>query len=88
MSTIKDLLFLLAIFVAYGIAGRMDYDDAVMLEQAQRASRSARVECAPAEATLVTESVARARPLPLDSLADEIAEADRKAVAPCPIIID
>jgi hypothetical protein len=37
MSTLKDLLCLLAILVAYGIVGRMDYDDAVMLEAAQRA---------------------------------------------------
>lgn len=36
MSTVKDVLCLLAIVVAYGIAGRMDYDDAVMLEEAQR----------------------------------------------------
>lgn len=33
MSTFKDLLRLLAIFVAYGITGRMDYEDAVALEQ-------------------------------------------------------
>ncbi len=36
MSTLKDVLCLLAIVVAYGIAGRMDYDDAVMLDEAQR----------------------------------------------------
>lgn len=36
MSTLKDVLCLLAIVVAYGISGRMDYDDAVMLEEAQR----------------------------------------------------
>lgn len=36
MSTMKDVLCLLAIVVAYGIVGRMDYDDAVMLEEAQR----------------------------------------------------
>ena len=33
MSTIKDVLCLLAIFVAYGITGRLDYEDAVRLEQ-------------------------------------------------------
>lgn len=33
MSTFKDLLRLLVIFVAYGITGRMDYEDAVALEQ-------------------------------------------------------
>lgn len=36
MSTFKDVLCLLAIFFAYGITGRMDYDDAVMLEETQR----------------------------------------------------
>jgi len=33
MTTFKDILCLLAIFVTYGIAGRMDYEDAVALEQ-------------------------------------------------------
>ena len=33
MSTFKDVLCLLAIFVFYGIAGRLDYEDAVGLEQ-------------------------------------------------------
>jgi hypothetical protein len=33
MSTFKDVLCLLAIFVLYGIAGRLDYEDAVELEQ-------------------------------------------------------
>lgn len=31
MSTLKDVLCALAIVVAYGIAGRMDDDDAVVL---------------------------------------------------------
>ncbi|WP_428422702.1 hypothetical protein [Methylibium sp.] len=38
MSTLKDTLCLLAILVAYGIAGRMDHDDAVMLEEVRRAA--------------------------------------------------
>lgn len=33
MSTFKDVLCLLAIFVLYGIAGRLDYEDTVGLEQ-------------------------------------------------------
>jgi len=37
MFPFKDALCLLAMLVAYGIAGRMDYDDAVMLEQAHQA---------------------------------------------------
>ena len=36
MSTFKDVLCLLAIFVLYGIAGRLDYEDAVGLEQIHR----------------------------------------------------
>lgn len=41
MITFKEALCLLAIVVAYGITGRMDYDDAVMLEQAELARASA-----------------------------------------------
>ena len=33
MSTFKDILCLLTIFVLYGIAGRLDYDDAVGQEE-------------------------------------------------------
>lgn len=33
MTTFKDVLCLLAIFVVYGIVGRLDYEDAVGLEQ-------------------------------------------------------
>jgi hypothetical protein len=36
MSTIKDFLCLLLVVVCYGVAGRMDYDDALRLEEAQR----------------------------------------------------
>jgi hypothetical protein len=44
MVPFKDALCLLAMLVAYGIAGRMDYDDAVMLEQAQQAPAFACVQ--------------------------------------------
>lgn len=37
MVPFKDALCLLAMLVVYGIAGRMDYDDAVMLEETQPA---------------------------------------------------
>ena len=33
MSTFKDVFCLLVIFLLYGIAGRLDYEDAVGLEQ-------------------------------------------------------
>ena len=36
MSTIKDFLCLLLVAVCYGIAGRTDYDDAMLLDEAQR----------------------------------------------------
>jgi hypothetical protein len=36
MSTIKDFLCLLIVVICYGIAGRIDYDDALLLDEAQR----------------------------------------------------
>lgn len=36
MTTWKDVLCLLAIFVAYGLAGHLDYQDAVAMEAAMR----------------------------------------------------
>ena len=36
MSTIKMALCLLTIIVAYGVVGRMDYEDAVMMENAYK----------------------------------------------------
>ena len=36
MSTIKDFLCLLLVVICYGIAGRMDYDDALLLDEAKR----------------------------------------------------
>lgn len=36
MTTLKDILVLLAILLCYGIAGRMDYEDAVRHEEFMR----------------------------------------------------
>lgn len=36
MTSWKDVLCLLAIFVAYGLAGRLDYPDAVAMEETMR----------------------------------------------------
>ena len=36
MSTIKDFLCLLLVVICYGIAGRMDHDDAILFDEAQR----------------------------------------------------
>jgi hypothetical protein len=38
MSTLKDALCLLAIFVVYGVVGQMDYEDAVAAQEGQQAS--------------------------------------------------
>ena len=43
MSTIKTILSVLAILCAYGVVGRMDYDDAVMMEQTE--TRAAKAHC-------------------------------------------
>ena len=43
MTAFKDVLGLLAIFIAYGIVGRLDYEDAVRLEQITRERQHA--EC-------------------------------------------
>jgi hypothetical protein len=53
MSTLKDVLCLLAIFVAFGIAGRLDYEDAVMLEEVQQAP--AHTGCSPVATSAVSE---------------------------------
>lgn len=38
MSTLKDALCLLAIFVVYGVMGQMDYENAVAAQEVQQAS--------------------------------------------------
>jgi len=55
MSTFKDLLRLLVIFVAYGITGRMDYEDAVALEQVVAERNRLVAEC-PAIAPTATHT--------------------------------
>ena len=41
MSQWKDVLCLLAIFLAYGLAGHLDYQDAIAMEEAMRADAPA-----------------------------------------------
>jgi hypothetical protein len=38
VSTLKDALCLLVIFVVYGVVGQMDYEDAVAAQEVQQAS--------------------------------------------------
>ena len=56
MSTIKDFLCLLLVVICYGIAGRTDYDDALLLDEAQRRpALTADISC-PAAIPAVSES--------------------------------
>ncbi len=49
MATLKDFLITLAVLAAYGIVGRMDYDDAVRHEEFMRTRRLEQgASCAPA----------------------------------------
>ena len=56
MPTIKDLLCLLLVVICYGIAGRMDGDDAMLLDEAQRYPALAVGICCPAAIPLATAS--------------------------------
>jgi hypothetical protein len=47
MTSWKDVLCLLAIFVAYGLAGHLDYQDAVAMEEAMREDTAAALLRAP-----------------------------------------
>ena len=59
MSTIKDFLCLLLVVICYGIAGRMDYDDALLLDEAQRHPALAVDISCPAAIPAVSESNGR-----------------------------
>lgn len=92
MSNFKDVLCLLAIFVAYGITGHMDYEDAVMLEEAQRPLRpSTSTECWPAIPSPVGKPATQVRHLgpepPQDIPSDPASDAPPDANEPCPPII-
>ncbi|MCK6392689.1 hypothetical protein [Zoogloea sp.] len=45
MTTLKDIRALLAILACYGIAGRMDYDDALRHEEYMRSRSVERLAC-------------------------------------------
>ena len=76
MSTLKDVLCLLAISVAYGIAGRMDYDDAAMLEKAQQAA-------ALADCPTVNDPEVRTNDLMFDPRTDSADAATPEGDVPC-----
>ena len=59
MSTIKDFLCLLLVVICYGIAGRMDYDNTMLLDKAQRYPALAVDIGCPAAIPAVSESKGR-----------------------------
>lgn len=93
MSTFKDALCLLAIFIAYGLAGHMDYEDALMLEEAQRQMLpSASTDCWPTNNSLSGNSAARVRHMwgapQTDDLPEPAFGPPPEAIALCPSVID
>ena len=93
MSTLKDALCLLAIFLAYGITGHMDYEDAVMLKETQQHLRhSASTDCWPTIPSPTGNSAAQVRQLGADPQHDDLSEPTSdpapEAIALCPPVID
>lgn len=81
MSTLKNVLCLLAILVAYGIAGRMDYDDAVMLEEVQQATVPA--YCPTTKTLTVNDPEVQANGVAFDPQFDRADAAAPEGDAPC-----
>jgi hypothetical protein len=81
MSPLKDVLCLLAILVAYGIAGRMDYDDAAMLEEAQQTAALA--DCPMAKPLAVNDPEVQTNDLVFDLHTDSVDAAAPEGGVPC-----
>ena len=81
MSTLKGVLCLLAILVAYGVAGRMDYDDAAMLEEAQQAAALA--DCPTAKPLAVHDPEVQTDDLGFDPRTDNADAATPEGDVPC-----
>ncbi len=81
MSTLKDVLCPLAIVVAYGIAGRMDYDDAAMLVGAQQAAAPA--DCPMAKPLAVNDPEVQTNDLAFDPRPDSTDAATPEGDVPC-----
>lgn len=81
MTTLKDVLCLLAILLAYGIAGRMDYDDAATLEEPQQAA--ALVDCPTAKPLTVNDPEVQTNDLVFDPRTDSADAATPEGDVPC-----
>ena len=82
MSTVKSILCLLVVVAAYGIAGHLDYEDAVMLEEIERQSLVVVADdCVQAEARHRSHELRDPdRQLPLDATRSGVPAFPR----PCP----
>ena len=92
MPTFEDALCLLAIFLAYGIAGHMDYEDEVLLDETQQRPRhSASTDCWPTIPSPTGNSAAQVSQLGTgpqhDDLADPTSDPAPEAIAHCPPVI-
>jgi len=92
MSTLKETLCMLAIFIAYGITGHMDYGDAVMLEETQRHLQpSASTDCWPTITLPVSHPAAQVRLLGSDPQHDDLSDPASgpppEAIELCPPVI-
>ena len=77
MSTFKDALCLLSIFIAYGVTGRLDYEDAILLEQIQQERRHA--DCLMRSSSEERDALAKIDGSPFDSSprrSDDVSSAD------------
>ncbi|MDO9073822.1 MAG: hypothetical protein Q7U73_11190 [Rubrivivax sp.] len=84
MSTQKDVLCLLAILVAYGIAGRIDYGDAVMLEEARQSA--APVDCPTGKTLTVNDPEVQTNDLAFDPRTNSADAATPEGDVPCVLI--
>ncbi len=81
MTTFKEALCLLSIFIAYGVTGRLDYEDAVQLEQIRRERRDA--DCLMASRSEDREALAIIGGHPVDSSSRRPDEAFSEDGTPC-----
>lgn len=93
MPTFEDVLCLLVIFLAYGIAGHMDFEDAVLLDEIQQNLRhSPSTDCWSATRSPTGNCAAQVRRLGSnpqhDDLADPTSGPEPEAIAHCPPVID
>jgi hypothetical protein len=92
MTNFKDALCMLAIFVAYGITGHMDYEDAVMQDEIQMHMQpSASTKCWPTINSLTGNPAAQVRHIGGDPQSDDLPEPvsgpPPEAIAFCPPVM-